>query len=387
MNMHTKSRNTQEVADRITRLLNEVQRRYERHLPIFREAASLREEIGFLAPDMRAPGWYSELLEDSRYKNAAAKKGVSIFDLHSTIMTWIVLKLREISDTSNWFRPTEALTYKLLATDLKGTVVADLHLPMNAFYIELPPGVLYIEDVSTGWHEVRVLTVVRGELTQRTLDVARANGDHTVDEAILGERILIECYAEPNENSRDPFDDSWLFMSYILHSPETSIEDAIEASDRKSDALRMSRGRCGDRVMDVHGLRKFLMHFVLNLCIYLGSEKAKVGHIHAEEIKRLRGDKKWKHLRKNVQDRIQRMESDRIFDVGSDVAISSEIREHVRHSGAGSYTQTYRTVVRGHWRNQAHGPGRVQRTRKWIEPHVRGADLPTRTVGHNYKVE
>lgn len=41
-----------------------------------------------------------------------------------------------------------------------------------------------------------------------------------------------------------------------------------------------------------------------------------------------------------------------------------------------------RFTVRGHWRNQAHGPGRVLRTMKWIAPYWKG-DGPT--FQHVYK--
>jgi hypothetical protein len=373
---------------RLTQWLNKAQDRFNRGLPIFREAAAFREETGYAFRGMQPPDWYSELVEDRRYQAVIASSGAGPYaDLHSVIMTWMVLKLRGVSDTSNWFRPTDALTHKLLATDLKGTVVADLHLPMDAFYIELPAGVFYIEDPRTGWHEVRVLTVARGRITQRTIDIARAAGDHTADESAISERLLIECYGEPNPNSRDPFDDSWIFMSYVLRAPEMSIEEVIESSVRNREMEKMNRGRCGDHVMRGVELREFLLKFVLNLCIYLGSDKAKVEHTHADEIKRLQGDKKWKHLRKNVQERIQRLKDERIFEVGTDVKVDAEVREYVRRGGVGGYSQTYRTLVRGHWRNQAHGTGWKQRTRKWIEPHVRGVDLPTKVVGHNYKVK
>lgn len=35
---------------------------------------------------------------------------------------------------------------------------------------------------------------------------------------------------------------------------------------------------------------------------------------------------------------------------------------------------THRWIVRGHWRNQAYGPGRQQRRPVWIAPHIRGPE-------------
>ena len=46
-----------------------------------------------------------------------------------------------------------------------------------------------------------------------------------------------------------------------------------------------------------------------------------------------------------------------------------------------------RFIVRGHWRNQPHGPGRTLRKMTWIQPHWKGPeDAPTSNVTHVVKV-
>jgi hypothetical protein len=364
-----------------------IHEKFRKKQPLFREAAIFREEAcSAWSKGAPVPSWFSELLADPWHEAAREFSGGRL-DVHSILMLWVGMKLRSVSDTSNWFRPTDALTYKLLATDLRGAVAGDLHLPMDAFYIEMPAGVFYLEDRRTGWHEVRTLVVTQGEITKATIDLARVTGDPTADYAGIGKRLLVECYAEPNTNSTGPFDDAWIFMSYAMGEPEAPIESVIAPGLTQMNNMgSLNRGRCGERIMDGAELREFLLKFVLNLCVYLGSAKARVEHVHEEEIKRLRGDKKWKKLRKSTQERIQRLESDRVFVVGSDVTIDAEIREHVRRGTGSGVTQAYRTLVRGHWKNQPHGPALALRKRTWIEPHVRGAELPTKTVGHNYVV-
>ncbi|GAA1308923.1 hypothetical protein [Saccharothrix xinjiangensis] len=77
---------------------------------------------------------------------------------------------------------------------------------------------------------------------------------------------------------------------------------------------------------------------------------------------------------------------------------SSEVRivhVHRRHrdkptgsqsSGSGERRYTVRWLVRGHWRNQAHGPDRSLRRLVWINPQVRGPqDKPLKT-GHTVHV-
>ena len=149
----------------------------------------------------------------------------------------------------------------------------------------------------------------------------------------------------------------------------------------------MNRGRLGERLLDGLEVRNVLLKFVLNFCIYLGTERGTAKHIHKDEIERLHQGKKFKNLRAPVQEKIRRLQNDRVFEVGTEVKVDEELREIVRTEGTGGYRLTYRTLVRGHWRNQAHGPARALRTRKWIEPHVRGTELPTKVVGHTYEIK
>lgn len=364
-----------------------IVRAFKQKRPLYRLAATFREKASLAWSSGTPLDWFSELAEDSRFHEMHAFHGQ---DLHTALITWVTVKLRSISATSNWFAPSEGLTYKLLATELRGALVGDLKLPMEAFYVEFPDDIFYLEDKKTGWHCVRSLVVAKGRVTERTLEIAarRAGAAAVTPQGPeLGERLLIEVYGEPNARSSNPFDDTWLFKTYLINNPEEEIEAAIKRSIRDSEEERkLNKGRFGDRILDGLEIRDLLLRFILNMCIYMGTEKASVLHVHAEEIDRLRGGKKVKHLRKSVQDRIARLQNDRVFAVGTDVTVDTEMREILRTEGTPGYSLTYRTLVRGHWRNQAHGPGRALRTRKWIEPHVRGADLPTQVVGHTYKL-
>lgn len=354
--------------------------------PIFREAAAFREVAS--APLVSQDhDWFSEIVEDPRYMRSVS--GESLNDIQTAMSTWVSHKLRLISTTANWFRPSEGLTYKLIATDLRGAVVGDLKLPMKSFYIELPPNLFFLEDSLTGWHEVRSLVITQGVITEKTVAIAKKHADPTAAIVELGERLVVEAYGEPNENSTNPFDDTWLFKTYQIQNKEEDIE-AAAARSTKGDSEReraMNRGRLGERLLDGLEVRNVLLKFVLNFCIYLGTERGTAKHIHKDEIERLHQGKKFKNLRAPVQEKIRRLQNDRVFEVGTEVKVDEELREIVRTEGTGGYRLTYRTLVRGHWRNQAHGPARALRTRKWIEPHVRGTELPTKVVGHTYEIK
>ncbi len=63
-----------------------------------------------------------------------------------------------------------------------------------------------------------------------------------------------------------------------------------------------------------------------------------------------------------------------IWDVAAPVTI--DLRDHVRSMQTGKGRKGHPTtaawVVRGHWRNQVHGPGRALRRQTWIEPFWKG---------------
>jgi hypothetical protein len=374
--------------EELTKILDRITRGWKTGRPVFRDAMRFREMASQLLDAPRVD-WFSELMHDPRTHHAMAQHLGAEPDAQSSFMVWLAQRLREVSDTSSWFRVSEGLVWKLLATDLKGALIADLQLPLPAFYLELPPGVFYLEDKKTGWHEARAMSVVTGCISEKTIKLAKAAGDYTASDELIGDRIVIEAYGEPNSNSKAAFDDTWIFKSYNITDRNADIEQVLEqASEReKTYEQHLNRGRIGNREVNGWELREVMLRFVLNLCIYLGSEEARVEHAHAVEIKRLHGDKKFKNLRAHIQQKIRDLQADKVFVVGSDVTISPEMRDLVRNEGAGSHTLSYRTLVRGHWRNQAHGPGYTLRKRRWIEPHIRGNELPTKLVGHNYNVK
>lgn len=73
------------------------------------------------------------------------------------------------------------------------------------------------------------------------------------------------------------------------------------------------------------------------------------------------------------------------WTIGRTIKIDPEL-VRVARSGAReiAFRIKSRFVVRGHYRNQAHGPNRALRTMKWIAPHWKGPEEGARLV-HTYK--
>jgi len=77
-----------------------------------------------------------------------------------------------------------------------------------------------------------------------------------------------------------------------------------------------------------------------------------------------------------------------LFEVGRTVKLDGGLRRALLEN-AGSPERWHvaqRYVVRGHWRNQAYGEGRLLRKRKWIEPHWKGPENAVEAINRNYEV-
>ncbi len=74
----------------------------------------------------------------------------------------------------------------------------------------------------------------------------------------------------------------------------------------------------------------------------------------------------------------------RVHDVGRSVKIDPVLIKHARAGAREVALQIkHRYIVRGHYRNQAHGPGRRDRKMIWIEPHWKGPEEGAAIV-HTY---
>jgi hypothetical protein len=77
-----------------------------------------------------------------------------------------------------------------------------------------------------------------------------------------------------------------------------------------------------------------------------------------------------------------------LFDVGRTVKLDGALRDALLESTGDKerWHVSQRFVVRGHWRNQAHGAGLQLRRRKWIAPHYKGPETAVEALTRTYEV-
>lgn len=77
-----------------------------------------------------------------------------------------------------------------------------------------------------------------------------------------------------------------------------------------------------------------------------------------------------------------------LFDVGRVVKLDGAMRQAMKamHTNRSSWKLAHRYIVRGHWRNQAYGPGRQLHRRQWIAPFWKGPENVVEALSRTYEV-
>lgn len=350
---------------RIRVLQREMSEKRKRGEPAYRELLELYDVgVSLQMEGVPVPLWYT----DVGFITILAAEGLiddGVAGVSVALTIWPAMKRREHTVSSQWFNLSEPLVYKLLATDLSGALYGDLKLPLDAFLVELPPGMLY-SSVQGVWEEIRVLSVTKGRVVED--EWRKAMPEYQLP---YGDYLLVQYHPDLRGQAQP-----LRVQTFPLLEPHDPL------SKRGFQAPHKLKLRVVDREVEGEAAYALTLNFILNLCLYLSSPTSSVVHQHAAAIEAIPLDAKPKKLRERT-----RLLNDSIFLVGTDVTIDNEVKECVRLGEEAYYKLTYRTMVRGHYRNQACGPKFSLRSVKWIEPHIRGKDLPTPVVGHNYTVK
>lgn len=259
------------------------------------------------------------------------------------------------------FVVTAGLMAELLLTDPGKLTEADVAWPFEAFRIVLPNPDCGIEftDVD-GVSRVRMATIhvlawngtdTRDVGSMQALVAAQTLGDfqaalHGVSVGNLPDPSrMIRAYA--GDGLSVFRDQLWCGAAPV----SDWIKDGVCAND---DPLLQSTHALMD--LDRHALR-MAQRVAVNLALYLSSEDERVvGPVWTPATKGEGKDK-------------------RTWTIGRAVKIDKEVREAATEVAAGGTKREgtkVRFIVRGHFRNQACGVGRLDRKRIYIKPHWHG---------------
>jgi hypothetical protein len=385
-----------ETTAAVAALFLSAEERCRRGKATFRERAELYNLIcrALDAGDSRDAGWHSDLTQPGHpwLQSWMEYVGLGPFDgrvrpedleqeMRSRCQTDAVLNFATSKwDASGkcWFSPDDDLTYGLIATEAKGLSPQDVMMPLPAIFVAFPKGILDLYHAITGWHEVRALYLVEGIYRPTETWALRT----------AGRRLLVICDAEPNAQSFAPLDNMHSYWTIPLHDDSRTIDslcddlseiNADPRSQRRAgelDAFMSAKTAriCGETVSMGESMQ-LIQRFALNFLLFLTSGECSTEK--AKAPKRKKGRRAHRHPVLTAT----------TVHVRSTVPIDKRLR-HLFRSGIRSGNKlTVRTIVRGHIRNQACGPGYKDHKRVWIKPHIRGKDLATALRGHDYAVK
>lgn len=259
------------------------------------------------------------------------------------------------------FRLTHSLATQLALTDPDGIDGAEVQLPFGTFLIELPfpRGPLVFDDIDSPRDALCVLVNVTYN-SANAFSMPRGDAG-TIARALLAEKAL---------GTWDKKAIRMIVISDLLHDNSQYIDDPIIIGDtvalaKQDHLIDNMTGR--DRRCCLLASR-----IVVNLALslkYRPSGPREGGRTVHDD-----------HGLDSI-----------LYELGGDVKIDPRLRAGARaFCVAGSRPQEWelakRFVVRGHWKQQAYGPGRAERKMIFVEPYWKGpADAPA--VSHAYCID
>jgi hypothetical protein len=287
-----------------------------------------------------------------QYCQAIALLRVLISDEHLIAMQAKLLfgAARWVTSGKRIYEVTDGLAERLRHTELRGLRSVDVQMPYRTFYIDVPEATgLHVPNPETGMHRLRGVYVS---------DDTIADGRRSIHMIAIGHWTRI---------SGDIYDDAATHLVLRL-DPEQSIDDSMAES--MADPVNIRDVELANNC----NFWKQTLPWIMNVIFYTTSNQARLELHGIDPDEAARERRKARLLPRRKRDRIEQ-------------ELRQREREHRIIVGAGipgldsgsEQTGTGRTISKrflrmGHWRNQACGPGRVDRRQTWIEPHWVGPE-------------
>lgn len=266
------------------------------------------------------------------------------------------------------FKPTEDLFASLVLTDPTNVEPELVCPPFPTFFVVLPPKTFFSTGADGGKDEELKMVMINHV---KTIPKELRDGPISLKDAVNERHVELVNFmlVGPTVFLVDSIP--------VLGKSDWSTEDWLTANQPKTMWMNVEQD---DRDLFT---RLAFRRFYINFCLFITER----GKGQREQTYTTRSAKR-RNKRKN---RTGRMEP-ATWVIGREVKIEKELI-----SGAKDYINSgrspnsgwkikKRSIVRGHWRNQACGSGRSERKKIWIEPFWRGPEAGTK-VQHIYTTD
>jgi hypothetical protein len=235
----------------------------------------------------------------------------------------------------------------LMATHVPVELADQIKPPFKAFFIEMPPDLLHLEDSDSPEGQQGVLRPeVKGIIVQSLYYTESKYGVTRINVPIWSWMAVTETRLVQWQVNRSTKE---LCSSGVSREPATN-------TDRLFGAFNLEMSDYDHRLTDL------INRLICSVCLLVTG--------HKNDLK----EKKETPHEKGRKLRAKNPPEFRVFTMGSPVSIDVRpaLKEYL--SGRRSTSPSVQFLVRGHWRNQVYGEQRLLRKLLWIEPFWKGPD-------------
>lgn len=183
----------------------------------------------------------------------------------------------------------------------------------------------------------------------------------------VGKRRIALLFDTPNEKDSLCVTSSW--------EADDPIKDAVAETGEAMKKMFEKDGKLEQKRKEYQELVNLARRIVLNTLIYINAS----GGTPEPGAKKLGADVPVERDHKELPR----------FRVGRPIKLGPTLKKYLYTRSPSSEVRElmHRFMVRGHWRNQAHGPRLQLRKRMWIEPYWKGPEDITEALSRTYEVE
>jgi hypothetical protein len=285
-----------------------------------------------------------------------------ISDTATAIQMWHSVMVRRYGERV--FHISKGLSPRLYLTSIEGLKWEELQLPFPSVVLWLPPGLISIQAVRTGWHRLDTIIVSEGH-----------------DER--GRIISFFFMGQENEKSIAVGDDATFFLNLKQGEAEDGglLEDAIptafDAPRLHPEAPIGMRDETGHFTSGEESIRR-AVQYAINVLLYISSS----GDFKRAPLP-MRWDKLEQKSKRLVGRKLARVKKEmkeiearpRPYLVGRHIPIDPNLeRAASEESHAKRGSPQVASYVRGHWKRQPYGPEAALRKLIWLQPYWRNLE-------------
>lgn len=350
----------------------------------------MERAVAGIMRNLDEPFSYLELSERKEFR-ALADFTNGIMGGEAAVLTMLVMLYHFIAHENagrRVYRVTDALSEKLVHTELRGLLCTDLRLPFENVYLQVPENArLRVYNSDSGWHRCVGIYITedkgaQGEGFKKFLEsqgrpIRREYSGRDWRFMAVGEaRGFLQ-----SELGGFAHDDALSYFRVPL--PETfTVDEAVEATTQYMKDV-------GDRTDWVNMEDEWhrIFRWAMNAMLYATWTEPGEAWMANKDARQLwnriqKTDKKSKK-RSNLSRKFQKLDPQKRILLGKNVVVDRGITKSLSESREQGSSMVVRTRVSGHWRRQAHGTGRKLRKLIWIEPFWKGpVDGVISTPGH-----